>query len=187
MRSFFRITALADWRILDAAKMEIFRILTLGITGFDGPLTLRSMEECAEILESLQEVLVLYITHPENNQLIENLTGAINYLKTNADFNSFDRATFITAYGNKISAGIAGLALRFGYPVKYNRMLRQEAKTLFDPDAFNPDAFVPGPEYVTTPEKIALGKKLFFDAGLSGTGTSCASCHCPTRRLQMVW
>ncbi len=31
-----------------------------------------------------------------------------------------------------------------------------------------------------TPEKIELGKKLFFDRRLSGDGTmSCASCHIP--------
>ena len=36
------------------------------------------------------------------------------------------------------------------------------------------------PENPTTPEKVALGKKLFFDRRLSGDGTmSCATCHAP--------
>ena len=36
------------------------------------------------------------------------------------------------------------------------------------------------PENPTTPEKVALGKKLFFDRRLSGDGTmSCATCHDP--------
>lgn len=36
------------------------------------------------------------------------------------------------------------------------------------------------PENPTTPEKVALGKMLFFDRRLSGDGTmSCASCHDP--------
>ncbi|APV52503.1 tryptophan tryptophylquinone biosynthesis enzyme MauG [Betaproteobacteria bacterium GR16-43] len=35
---------------------------------------------------------------------------------------------------------------------------------------------------VTTPERVALGKKLFFDPRLSGTGrSSCATCHLPER------
>jgi cytochrome c peroxidase len=40
---------------------------------------------------------------------------------------------------------------------------------------------VPVPEQnPQTPEKIELGKKLFFDRRLSGDGTmSCASCHNP--------
>lgn len=67
-----------------------------------------------------------------------------------------------------------------GQKIKYNRLLRQEAKTLFDTDAFNVDAFIPGPEFHTTEAKAALGEKLFYDASLSGTGTrSCASCHRP--------
>jgi len=36
------------------------------------------------------------------------------------------------------------------------------------------------PENPTTPEKVALGKNLFFDRRLSGDGTmSCATCHDP--------
>src|SRR4030065_2729198 len=40
---------------------------------------------------------------------------------------------------------------------------------------------VPVPEHnLQTPEKIELGKKLFFDRRLSGDGTmSCATCHDP--------
>jgi len=37
------------------------------------------------------------------------------------------------------------------------------------------------PDNPTTPEKVALGKKLFFDNRLSGNGSiSCASCHLPS-------
>ncbi|WP_297210326.1 MULTISPECIES: cytochrome c peroxidase [Thermodesulfovibrio] len=41
----------------------------------------------------------------------------------------------------------------------------------------------PSPKYnTTTPEKVELGKKLFFDRRLSGDGTtSCASCHDPEK------
>lgn len=41
----------------------------------------------------------------------------------------------------------------------------------------------PSPKYnATTPEKVELGKKLFFDRRLSGDGTtSCASCHDPEK------
>lgn len=174
---------LAGWRILDAAKSEVFRILTLGITGFDNPLTLKSMEESAQSLKSLKDLL-LCIDGAGKEQLMGKTEAAIRYLETHTDFDSFDRAEFITAYGNDLSTGIAHLADQFGYPIRYNRMLRQEARTLFDPDAFNADAFVPGTKYQTTPEKVALGKKLFFDPALSGTGTrSCASCHLPDKAL----
>ena len=45
------------------------------------------------------------------------------------------------------------------------------------------DLYVPAPpENPITPEKLALGRQLFFDRRLSGDGrTSCATCHQPSR------
>ncbi|HVX00588.1 MAG TPA: cytochrome c peroxidase [Candidatus Babeliaceae bacterium] len=179
--SYFADHQLADWRILDAAKLEVFRIITLGITGFDNSLSLNSMEESSESLKSLRDILCFYINKKKKTSLLQDLNASIEYLNRNPDFDSFDRAAFITRFGNKISAGIAQLEQDLpGRKIKYNRMLRQEARTLFDSGAFNADAFSPGPEFHTTDAKVRLGKRLFYDVSLSGTGTrSCASCHKP--------
>lgn len=180
--SYFADHQLSDWRILDAAKLEVYRIIALGITGFDNALSLNSMEESSVSLKSLRAVLSLYVDKRKTAPLLQNVNAAIGYLHQNPDFDSFDRAAFITRFANKISAGIARLEQDLPGPkIKYNRMLRQEARTLFDPDAFNVDAFSPGPEFHLTDAKAALGEKLFYDAALSGTGTkSCASCHKPS-------
>jgi hypothetical protein len=43
------------------------------------------------------------------------------------------------------------------------------------------------PENPLTPEKVELGKKLFFDRRLSGDGTmSCATCHNPETGFPLV-
>lgn len=175
--AYFAGHPLATWRILDAAKLEVFRIIALGITGFDNALTLNSMEESAVSLESLRDVLSLYA----QRTLLQQVDDAIEYLRDHPDFDSFDRAEFITRFANKISRGVARLEGELPGPkIRYNRMLRQEAATLFDPGAFNADAFSPGPEFHISDAKVALGKKLFYDTRLSGTGTrSCASCHNP--------
>lgn len=182
-KAYFTNHLIADWRVLDAARLEVFRVLTLGITGYDNPLTLNSMEESAVSLESLQKVLVHFARGEQDAGLIRQLNAAIDYLRENQDFNSFSRAEFITSYGNHISAGITGLGQQLKFSnIKYNRLLRQDAKTLFDSAAFNVNAFAPGPEYYVTGKKIGLGEKLFYDASLSGTGTrSCASCHQPDK------
>lgn len=179
--SYFTDHQLADWRILDAAKLEIFRIISLGISGFDTPLSPNSMNECAESLKSLQDVLGFYVHKKKKASLLQDLTGAIAYLHQNPGFDSFDRAEFITRFANKISAGIAQLEQDLpGRKIKYNRMLNQEASTLFDSGAFNVNAFSPGPEFHLTDAKAKLGEKLFYDVSLSGTHTrSCASCHKP--------
>src|SRR5690606_31704073 len=49
--SWFGSHQLADWRILDACKLEVFRVTALGITGFDNALSLNSMEESSASLE----------------------------------------------------------------------------------------------------------------------------------------
>lgn len=179
--SYFNDHDLADWRILDGSKLEVFRIITLGITGFDNALALNSMQEASEALKSLRNVLSFYVNKKDNTALLQDLDAAIVYLDHHPNFDAFDRALFITRFGNKISTGIAQLEQDLPGPkIKYNRMLKQEAKTLFDSDAFNADAFSPGPEFHTTAAKVELGEKLFFDAALSGNGTrSCASCHNP--------
>lgn len=179
--AYFADHPLADWRILDAAKLEVFRIITLGITGFDNALSLNSMEEAATALKSLRDLLPYYTGKNKGTDLLTDLDTAIAYLQCHPDFATFDRATFITRFANKISTGIAQLEQTLPGPkIKYNRMLKQEISTLFDADAFNVEAFSPGPEFRTTPAKVALGEKLFYDAALSGTGTrSCASCHRP--------
>ncbi|WP_316810046.1 cytochrome-c peroxidase [Pedobacter heparinus] len=179
--SYFHDHQFADWRILDATKLEIFRVITLGLTGFDNAVALNSMQEAAESLKSLRNVLSLYVNKKKKTALLRDLDASVTYLYHHTNFDSLDRAVFITRFGNKISAGIAQLEQDLpGRRIKYNRMLKQEARTLFDSDAFNADAFSPGPEFHTTAAKVGLGERLFFDAALSGNGTrSCASCHHP--------
>jgi cytochrome c peroxidase len=206
-RSHFANIDIFDWQVFDAAKLEVFRIITLGIAGFDDPLTLRSMMESAAALQSLQKVLAYY-TVGENAGSADkesagspdkenagspdrgnagNLSGkfeaATGYLDKNDDFNSFNRAKFITDYCNPITIGISDLSEKLKiHVIRYNRLLNQDAKTLFDTNAFNVNAYAPDPSAFVTDEKIALGKVLFSDPILSGTGTrSCQSCHQPEK------
>ena len=169
-----------DWQVFDAARQEVFRVETLGITGFDGPLSVESMNESAVGLSGVKQALSYY----EGSQDVEGgLDRAMDYLGRHLDFNSFDRAEFITSYANPLSRGIADMEGRLKLqPMRYNRLLNQDAKTLFDSNAFNPDAYMPDRSAFMTDEKVALGRRLFYDPQLSGNGTrSCASCHQPDK------
>ncbi len=192
-----------DWQVFDAAKLEVFRIETLGITGFDNPLSLKSMEESAVSLESVKRAMDHYGSASGaadkgrvagNNgmdkvvnegdggvKLSERFDLAAGYLRGHADFNAFDRAEFITRYCNPVTSGITDLEEKLKINIiRYNRLLNQDAKTLFDTSAFNVNAYAPDPASFISPEKIALGKILFADVTLSGDGTrSCQSCHQP--------
>ncbi|MDP9077755.1 MAG: cytochrome C peroxidase [Bacteroidota bacterium] len=178
-KAYFKNEPLDDWQVFDAGKLEVFRMLSLGLTGFDDPLSLNSMQECAATLSGLQQVFGYYTQ--DRNNLIQQISGAMSYLNVHPDFGSFDRAGFILSYGNPITAEITGLQRKLSIPIiKYNRLLNQEAETLFDTGAFNVDAHGPGPNYVLTGSRVLLGKKLFSDTRLSADRSrSCSSCHRP--------
>jgi cytochrome c peroxidase len=169
-----------DWQVFDAARQEVFRVETLGITGFDDPLSLESMKESAVGLGGVKQALAYY---DGAQDVGDRLDTAMGYLYRHSDFNSFDRAEFIMSYANPLSIGIAGMEERLKlHPMRYNRLLSQDAKTLFDSNAFNPDAYMPDRSAFMTDEKVALGRRLFYDPLLSGTGTrSCGSCHQPDK------
>lgn len=183
-KTYFGNIDIFDWQVFDAAKLEVFRILTLGIAGFDDPLTQKSMTESAESLQSLKVVMSHYgAGDPRAKQLTLQLDAAIGYLKKNTSFNAFDRAEFITGYGNPITRSITQLEQHLKiHVIRYNRLLRQDAETLFDPDAFDVNAYTADATSATTAKKIELGKILFSDPILSGAGTrSCRSCHQPEK------
>lgn len=205
-KSHFANIDILDWQVFDAAKLEVFRVMTLGITGFDNPLTLRSTAESAAALQSLQAVLAHYPDptksqassssvnasaassgsgngFPAPSGILTRFAAATQYLTAHPDFNTFDRATFITNYANPLTAGISDQATALKlHVIRYNRLLNQDAKTLFDSGAFNINAYSPDPASFSTPAKVALGQKLFTDPSLSLTGTrSCQTCHQPDK------
>jgi cytochrome c peroxidase len=173
--------AMYDQLVFDAVKLEIYRIITLGITGFDNPLSLKSMQESQACLESLQQILSRYPAMLSTDSLMAAFDGAINYLRVNPDFNGFNRAEFITRYINPLTTRLTLLGKELRIPFqKYNRLLNQDAKTIFDSSAFNVNAYAPDRAYFVNPEKIRLGRALFGDPVLSGNNTrSCRSCHQP--------
>ena len=187
-KSHFANIGIFDWQVFDATKLEVFRILSLGISGFDNPLTLESSQEVVASLESMKPVLALYEDKEGTGNLSGEFDAAIKYLQAHTDFNTFDRAAFITGYGNVITTSITSLEKKLNiHEMHYNRLLNMDAKTLFDkdafyPDAYNPNVFEPGQTAITIARRIALGKVLFADPILSGPGTrSCQSCHQPEK------
>ena len=178
---YFKNIALFRWQVWEAAKQELFRIQTLGITGFDDPLSGNSMAEAATSLQSLRQMLTNY-ARPDS-RLPGLLRAAAYYLNVHQDFNTFDRAEFIIKYANPVTRVLTQIQQKPDFhPLHYKRLLVQDAATLFDASAFDSTAFASDPGETLTPEKIAIGRQLFNDPLLSGTMTrSCASCHKPEK------
>ncbi|QJD96571.1 cytochrome C peroxidase [Mucilaginibacter robiniae] len=182
-KSHFNNVDIIDGQVFDAAKLQVFRVLTLGITGFDTPLLQNSLAESAVSLESLKPILAYYGNEDDTAPLLNSIISAAMYLKTHNNFNTFNRAEFITQYGNPVTVSLSNLEQQLHiHVIQYNRLLNQDAKTLFDKNAFNVNAYTTDASFGMTQEKIALGKKLFADPILSGSRTrSCQSCHQPEK------
>ncbi|MBB6126457.1 cytochrome-c peroxidase [Mucilaginibacter lappiensis] len=181
-REYFTRTDLQDWQIMDAVKLEVFRIEALGLNDFDDPLARQCFTESAVALNSVREVTMRY-ARDDKDRLQQLFTQAIRYLSVPVAFDCFDRVAFLTAYANPLTRELTCLHKQLKLPnVRYNRLLNQDAATLFDSSTFNRNAYIDAPEDTANAQKIALGKKLFFDPRLSGTMTrSCASCHQPDK------
>jgi cytochrome c peroxidase len=170
---------LTDSAVFDAMRLEVFRIITLGITGFDSLIAQNSLAEAVTSLQAIEEQLMIYQEDEQSPNTLVLLKGAKDYLNKNLKFNAFDRAFFIKNYLNPLSKAIYKVQLDLKIPFfKESRGLKVTAQTLFDKNAFDPEAFSGFPDYQTIDEKIVLGKLLFNDPILSGNNSrSCASCH----------
>ena len=173
--------------VWDAVRSATVRLVALGITGFDSPVALNSLNEARASISGMKNILALFnkdkdSTHQGNmTSLITLLNKADAYLQTHNSFNSFDRLEFMSSHIDPFYKALnlarikAGIAVPEGQsPVNYS------ASSIFQEDFFNINFFSPGKEYWITDKRIELGKKLFSDPILSGTKKrSCASCHLP--------
>jgi cytochrome c peroxidase len=181
--AYYKTAGILNWQVWDAAKLEVFRVLTLGITGFDAPLAKTGISESASSLLGVGQALADYPNGDDHSNLKLTFRKAILYLEADTAFDNFNRALFITAYGNPLTTAINKVQQNLNLPPGHRqRLLRQNAATLFDASAFDASAYAAYPEDSATADQIALGEKLFNDPLLSGTGSrNCAFCHQPQK------
>lgn len=177
---------ITDDRLWDAAKLQIARVVTLGVTGFDSPVALHSLTEAAESFRGVRGVLEAYrdsLGADRWSALDDAFAQAIDALTVTSSFDAFDRLHFIAFSANPLARSLANAReqLAIGVPEE-RRAFRVEAATLFDEDAFDAHAFAAPSNTRATPEQVMLGRALFFEPRVSGDGAmSCASCHEPSR------
>ncbi|GAA3770369.1 cytochrome-c peroxidase [Flavobacterium ginsengiterrae] len=184
VQNIFEVITISDNHILDAVNQTIYRVIALGITGFDSPILQSSISETGEslisILKPLKSINSNSKTLAELNKLIQ---SSQKYCDENNNFNAFNRAVFITEYLNPISKKIKAFQKEEKIQnVKKTSPLKPEIETLFDKDAFDVNAFVLSKDYNFTADKAKLGEKLFYDTNLSKENNrSCATCHNPEK------
>ncbi|AZB08132.1 cytochrome C peroxidase [Chryseobacterium sp. G0162] len=183
----FQVITISKDQVFDALRQEAFRISSLGISGFDTPISGVFLKEIPSSLEGIKETLEQISTDRSKNKALKSIITEINaateILKKNTDKNTFDYVNFIPDHLNKITTLLLDFKNQEKIPdVEVTTALNKNAATFFSKNAFNPNAFTPGKEYAFSEEKAALGQQLFKDNMLSNNNNrSCATCHIPEK------
>jgi cytochrome c peroxidase len=176
-----------DKYVWDAMRLEMYRLISLGVSGFDSQSAENSVPEAAAVIISLKDILRFYSGDIHDSALVhkldEKLTSAVKYLNAQRNFNAFDRLTFIRLYANPLSEMLVLCTEKLNYNLpSERRLLSPSAPNLFAYSFYDPSVYSPNEEANATEEKILLGRKLFFDNILSANNErSCASCHQPSK------
>lgn len=173
-----------DNQILESIKLELIRINTLGITGYDAPLLKTGIDESKAALESIQYVLSVFTEDNHTDSVDIYLSGGIKYLHDHPDFDTFDRLAFLTDYALPLERHINRFIKQRHLQLNTSAdILNYDAGDLFNENALNINAF-PSSDTISSQYLIQLGKKLFFEKALSSNNKiSCVTCHDPAKHF----
>ena len=180
-----RSNSLSDANVFEAIRLEVLTIMSLGISGFDSPVSFQSISETKSSLQGIETIVFCY--EPADETITQKLhsvfDGAYQYLARHTDFDAFDRATFIRKYLNPLSETLYIYQQELKIPNNaWVSAVKMDKPTFFSKDLFDADFFSPAYNRNLKPEAAVLGKMLFFDPVLSGNHSrSCASCHSPAK------
>lgn len=162
-------------------RLELIRIYTLGVTGFDTPGSLNIAEEAGFAFLGMKK----YINDDSyfKNYKIEKanmiLTDGMSYLLKNKDFETFDRIEFYKKYIQPLYEELGNWDGSTD-DLKDFSGWNASNKNFFSSDFLDPYFYT-----ILKPseDKAALqklGKDIFYDQNVSGNGKmSCATCHLP--------
>ncbi|WAC14539.1 cytochrome-c peroxidase [Dyadobacter pollutisoli] len=168
----------SDKQLLESVRIQLIRIIALGISGFDAPLLKSGIDESYVSLQSIAKTLEPYLTKTKEDSVQYYLKNTLYFLKQNPDFDSFDRLSFLTDHALPLQKHLGLMISRMGLDTNSAGILNYHAEHLFIYNAFEDRAF--GQNVPASQLEVELGKKLFSEAKLSGNGSkSCASCHQP--------
>lgn len=189
MKKHFSAINFTEAQVIDALRLQVHRITALGITGFDNPIALNSIEEATWSLQSIDHYFTLFqksVAHSsdkETTTLRQQLKNAIGFCQQQNNFETFNRAVFITQHLNPISIALYNFQVQAKIPfINDGRHFRSDAPTLFARNGFDVNTFIPSPEYKSNNDKVKLGERLFYDPVLSTNNKrNCGSCHSPEK------
>ncbi|MEO6305409.1 MAG: cytochrome-c peroxidase, partial [Bacteroidia bacterium] len=186
MRKKYKSVVPRTEQYFDMIQLELIRIISLNINGYDCAITKKNIQESTYIFEGISELLTNILSaRSQSNSLPEIkklIRETIFYLDQNKDYDRFNRLHFIIKYikplylqMHKLRDELQLSATPVNYAVNFSE------PTLFGEKFFNQRYFsVVIADSANIEAQAELGKNLFFDPLLSGNNRrACASCHKP--------
>ncbi|MEL6844233.1 MAG: cytochrome-c peroxidase, partial [Bacteroidota bacterium] len=186
--------SLDNRQIFEASRQSLIRVMSLSLTGFDTPGSVRGIQDSREVFLTLRATLnafeaqMIDIDPDLYFEMDQRYAGAISYLQRNQRFDNFNRAHFLKEYLQPLYAQLKQAHLSLKYQTIYDITPLKQSVNYFADDIFSDDFL--DPNFYTNreadptehPKRQKLGQLLFFDPVLSSSKTmACASCHQPEK------
>lgn len=185
LKQLIAVNELTDANIFEAQRLEVLRIMSLGLSGFDSPISLQSITEAKNAFAGIHNIMLFYEDRISDKQTLytleQSFEDVFTYLDANNDFNDFNRAEFFKRYVNRLSSAIYTYQQELNIPNNpWLSAIDLDKPTFFEKGIFQANYFAPTHNRDLNTQVVELGKFLFFDPILSGNNQrSCASCHKP--------
>lgn len=170
--------------LITALRIELIRIFTLGVSGFDTPGSLNGISETKVVLDNMS----LHLNKIDKQSHYKAITYSLSILNRGAtyfnetNFENFDRLGFLKEIIDPLYKTLGEFPLddeSYSYILK-SLPLNLNTTSLFDDTLLDPYFYTDLTKKEDSELLTSLGKSLFYDTKLSTTNTvSCATCHNP--------
>ncbi len=172
------------YHVLWIVRKQIVRTALTGVTGFDSPMLESSLDDGVTAFAKARQIMELYKNQFKDPTVYQHWNDLMDQAQKRlemGDFANFDRYRFLKETIDPLLAHWTNIAKDWEINFPLELAITNNATSLFSKETLSLDYFADYPTRLTA-GKIALGKQLFNDTRLSGTGmVSCATCHLEAR------
>ena len=192
LRRYYENVEIQDAQLLEMCQLELFRIATMNLNGYDETISQMNITESYWCMEGIKQTLDKFKPYVnENNKLtqvytllIKEVEKAKRNLQQHPDYATFNRLDFILNHINPLNKLLVDFHLETKLPWS-ERVQAVNLKNgfLFGVESLNTQYFsMYYDDTLNIKTQAMLGKYLFFDPILSGNNqNACASCHDPAK------
>lgn len=162
-------------------RIELIRIYSLGVTGFDTPGSLNISEETRHAFSGMKNYINddPYFKNYNTKSADQLLSSGIEYLSTHTDFETFDRIEFYKKYIQPLYKELGSWDGRSDDLKEFSGWNAGNTE-FFSSDFLDPYFYTLLKKEENNEALRKLGKQIFYDQNLSSNGKmSCATCHLP--------